>query len=192
MKELKTIFAKIEKDKEELKLKVQKIFTKIRNTLNDREDKLLLDIDNLYNTNYLNEHIIKKGEKLPNQIQLFLEKGRIISKEWNNNNDNNLCSYINDCVNIENNIKYIDIIIEKVKLFNKKDNDIIEFIPKEESFNKFLNSINSFGEVKCRSIYYRFRECPNNISIYRTYTLKGKNKNILVKTGKGGTYMGTI
>ena len=35
---LKTIFEKINKNKEELKLKVQKIFTIIRNELNNRED----------------------------------------------------------------------------------------------------------------------------------------------------------
>ena len=194
MKELKSLFTQIEKDKEGLKLKVQQIFTKIRNTLNDREDKLLLDIDNLYNSKYLDENIIKKGEKLPNQIKLFLEKGRIISKELNNNSDNNLCSYINDCVDIENNIKYIDIIIEKVKQFNKKDNSIIEFMPKGESFNKFLISLNSFGEIQCNSLdsLFRFRECPKEIDSHRSYILKGKNKNILVKTGKGGSYMGTI
>ena len=45
---LKDIFDKIEKDKEDLKLKVQNIFTKIRNVLNDWENQLLLDIDNIY------------------------------------------------------------------------------------------------------------------------------------------------
>ena len=45
MKELKELFQKI--DKENLKLEVQKILTNIRNAINDREDKLLLDIDNL-------------------------------------------------------------------------------------------------------------------------------------------------
>ena len=102
MKELKSIFVKIEKDKEDLKLKVQKIFTKIRNILNNREDKLLLDIDNLYNSKYLDQDLIKKAEKLPNQIRLSLEKGKTINKQWNNNEDN-LYSYINDCINIENN-----------------------------------------------------------------------------------------
>ena len=34
----------------------------------DREDKLLLDIDNLYNSIYLDEDIIRKGEKLPNKL----------------------------------------------------------------------------------------------------------------------------
>ena len=37
MKQLKEFFEKIDKDKEDLKLKVQNIFTKIRNALNDRE-----------------------------------------------------------------------------------------------------------------------------------------------------------
>ena len=39
-KELKELFEKAEKDKEELKQKVQKAFTKIRTALNEREDKL--------------------------------------------------------------------------------------------------------------------------------------------------------
>ena len=74
MKELKEIFKKIEKDKEELKLEVQKIFTKIRNNINDREDKLLLDIDNLFNDKFINDDIINKGEKLPKKINSSLEK----------------------------------------------------------------------------------------------------------------------
>ena len=37
MNELKEIFEKIEKEKDDLKLKIQNIFTKIRNILNERE-----------------------------------------------------------------------------------------------------------------------------------------------------------
>ena len=83
---LKEIFEKIEKDKENLKLKVQNLFTKIRTIINEREDQLLKEIDNLYNEKLFNEEIIKKGEKLPKQIQLSLEKGKLIDKEWDNNN----------------------------------------------------------------------------------------------------------
>ena len=46
----------LNKSKEDLKLKVQEIFTKIRNTLNEKEDQLLLDIDNKYD----NKNILKK------------------------------------------------------------------------------------------------------------------------------------
>ena len=52
IKELKIIFDKIEKNKEELKTNIQKIFTKLRNVLNDRDDKLLTEVDNKYNEFY--------------------------------------------------------------------------------------------------------------------------------------------
>ena len=39
------MFEKINNKKEELKLYVQKIFTKLRTALNEREDELLLSID---------------------------------------------------------------------------------------------------------------------------------------------------
>ena len=105
LNELKEIIQKIEKDKEELKLEVQKIFTKIRNAINDREDELLLEIDNLYNNKIANDDIINKGEKFPKRIKVLLVKGKSINKEWDNNNLN---SYLNDCINIENNIKIIN------------------------------------------------------------------------------------
>ena len=83
---LKELFEEINKNKEDLKLKVQEIFTKIRNALNEKEDKLLLDIDEYYNKTYFKEDIIKKSEKLPNKIKKSIEKGKIIFKEWNENN----------------------------------------------------------------------------------------------------------
>ena len=77
-------------------MEIQKIFTKIRNAINDREDELLLKIDNIFNDKYLNEDIIKKGEKLPKQIKLYLDKGKEINKEWD---EDNLNLYIYDCIN---------------------------------------------------------------------------------------------
>ena len=86
MEKLRIIFQKIDKDKEDLKLEIQNIFTKIRNALNNREDELLLQIDNIYNDKFFNENIIKEGEKLPKKIKFSLEKGKLIDKEWDNNN----------------------------------------------------------------------------------------------------------
>ena len=114
--ELKNIFQKIEKSKEDLMIKIQNTFTKIRNAINERENKLLLELDDLFKTKYFNENLIKKGEKLPKQIKTSLERGKLIDKEWDNNNLN---SYINDCINIENNIKNINIINESIKKCNK-------------------------------------------------------------------------
>ena len=67
---LKIIYEKINSNKEKLKEDVQKIFTKIRNSVNNREDEILLEIDK-----YLKEDLIKKAEKLPIQINLSLEIG---------------------------------------------------------------------------------------------------------------------
>ena len=86
IKELKTIFNKINENKEELKTKIQNIFTKIRTTLNEREDELLLEVDNKYNDIFCNEDIIKESEKLPNKIKISLEKGKLINNEWNEDN----------------------------------------------------------------------------------------------------------
>ena len=57
--ELNKIFEEINKNKEELKLKIQTIFTKLRNALNEKEDKLLLDIDKEYDNKYFKLKIKK-------------------------------------------------------------------------------------------------------------------------------------
>ena len=186
IKKLKDIFEQIEKDKNDLKIKIQNIFTKIRNVINEREEKLIKEIDNLYNSNYFNEDIIKKGEKLPKQIKLSLEKGKLIDKEWDNDN---LCTYINDCINIENGIKNINIINENINKFKANNKQKIEFIPKEEEFNKFLEILNSFGKIYLNS--FKFKECPQNIKEDRAYSLSGENNNIMTKI-RNRQWTGTI
>jgi len=184
---LKDIFDKIEKDKKDLKIKVQNIFTKIRNVLNDRENQLLLKIDNIYNDKYFNEDIIKKGEKFPRQIKLSLEKGKLIDKECDNNN---LYSFINDCINIENNIKVINIINQNINKFKINNQIKINFSPNENSFKNYLENLNSFGKIYY-NWNYQFKECPKNINNNRAYSLSGENNNIITKTGPNG-WMGTI
>ena len=145
IKELKIIFNKINENKEELKTKIQNIFTKIRTTLNEREDELLLEVDNKYNNIFCNEDIIKESEKLPNKIKLSLEKWKLINNEWNE--DNKLSSIINDCINIEDNIKNINIInhnIKKCKI-NKEIN--IQFNIKTEYFDNYIKSIKLLGQI---------------------------------------------
>jgi hypothetical protein len=178
LKELKELFQIIEKDKENLKFEVQKIFTNIRNTINEREDKLIEEIDNIYKVKYFDEDIIKNWEKLPKQIKLSLEKGKLIDKEWDNNN---LYSYINDCINIENNIKKINVISENSNKFKNNKNIKIEFYPKEETFNQFLETINSFGKINLNS--FKFKQCPKNINNNRAYSVSGEQNNIITKIG---------
>ena len=92
---------KIDNNKEELKLTIQNIFTKLRNEINNREDQILLEVDNKYNDKCNNDDILKQGEKLPNKIKLSLDKGKKLNIE---NQKIKLSSLLHDCLNIENNI----------------------------------------------------------------------------------------
>ena len=97
--ELKKIFEIINKNKEELKMKIYQIFTEIRTLLNKREDELLSGIDKLFDELYFKEELINESEKLPNKIKINIEKAKEIN--INNNVINNLNYIINDCINIK-------------------------------------------------------------------------------------------
>ena len=81
--ELKIIFEKINKNEEELKKSVQAIITKLRNEINEREDKIFVDIEKKFEELFFNEKLIKEREKLPNKIKINLEKGKMDENERN-------------------------------------------------------------------------------------------------------------
>ena len=180
--DFKASFEDIIKNKESLKLKIQKIFTKIRNTLNDREDQLLLEVDEQFNNMFLKEDILKEYEKLPNKIKALLEEGKRINEKLKNNNLN---LFINNCIYIENNINNIFTINEKIKNFSVKNNIKINFEPEEDNINKILEKIKSFGKIcNIKSIsHFKFNKCPINISKNKAYAVKGEKDNIITKTG---------
>ena len=141
--ELKKLFEIIENNKEALKLKVQKIFTKIRNVLKEREDELLFEIDNIFQNLYFNKDFIKEGEGLPEKIKISLENGKKIDKDWNNDK---LKLMINNCIVIENNISYIKDIDKLLKKYNSIKYDI-KFTPENNEFEEFLKKIKNFGKI---------------------------------------------
>ena len=49
---------------------------------------------------------------MPNKIKISLEKGKTLDKDWN---DNEINCVINDCINIENNIKDINLINQNIQ-----------------------------------------------------------------------------
>ena len=158
IKEIKIIFDKIEERKEQLKLKIQNIFTKIRTALNEREDELLSEVDNKFNENFGNDDIIKESEKLPNKIKISLKKGKLI-KDWDD--DNKLGSILNDCIDIEENISKINIINDNIKKY-KINNDIgIELKIDNEYVDNLLKTIKTLGNI-------------NNSSEFDTLILKEK------------------
>ena len=192
MKKLKLIFQAIKKNKEQMKSDIRDIFIIIKNTIEERERELLLEIDNYFNSKYFDEGIIKKVEKLPEQIILSIKKGHAIDKEWD---DDNLRSYINECIKIENTINNINIINDNINKFNENHEIKIDFSPKDNQFDIFLDTIKQFGKINY-TIYqankYSFRDCPINIIENKKYILTGFHKNILTKIGADGVWMGTI
>ena len=146
IKELKNIFNIMNDSKDKIKKEVQMIFSKLKTELDSREDKLYNEIDKKFDELFFKEEFIKESEKLPNLVQKLLEKGKIEEKDWADKN--NLNKLINECINIENAIKKIDNIYDKVKTFNSNKEIEVEFNPKDEEIEKkLLKEIKNFGKV---------------------------------------------
>jgi len=134
----------MDEKKEIIKNEIQKTFTKIRNALNDKEDELLLQVDEKFEKLLTKSENFKGCEKLSNKIKISLEKGKLIDKEWND--DNKLNSYINDCINIENNLKEINNINESIKKYKSNKNIEIKIHIEENKINRILETIARLGK----------------------------------------------
>ena len=148
--------------KEEIKLNIQKTFTKIRNTLNKREDELLKEVEVQYNHIYCKEDVIRESEKLPNKIKIALEKTKLINNKCND--ESKISSMINYCIDIEDNIKKIESINNNIEKCKSNSDIIIEFRPKEENIDNFIQNIKSFGNL-----------LNPNIENLDSFILKNKN-----------------
>ena len=193
---LKDIYDDVYKEKEELKLYIQKIFKEIKNNINIREKQLMLEIENQFNDVFCNEDIVKESENLPDKIKNCLEKGHNVNKRWNMKNTE-LNILINECLVIEKIINEINIINNNIKKLDTNYNTRIRFKPETEEIKLFNENIKNFGEIYQIKNYfnYSFKPYPLNITMLekRLYQISGENdsKNILTKTGPDG-WMGTI
>ena len=147
IKELNLNYEKIETNKETTKKEIQKIFTEIRNILNNREDELLQKIDSKYNNLFIKDKLVKKSEKLNNKINESLEKGKLIinSNDWND--DIKCISLVNDSINIEKIINDIKIIEKSIENCYLNKNSIIIFDDRDVEKTKEI--LNEFGEIIC-------------------------------------------
>jgi len=144
--ELKNMFEKIKENKEELKTKIQNIFTEIRTKINEREDMILLEVDQVYDKTYIGDDAITIIDKLPNKIKTSLEKGKITDEEWQD--ENKLSSLIHECLNIENNIISINLINNIIKESENNMKNKIRFYPEEKNdINKILSNLFNFGKL---------------------------------------------
>ena len=174
IKELTATFKKIDEKKEKLKLGVRNLFVKIRKELNQREDTLLLEIDTKFNELYFGEDLKKESEKLSNLIKQSLENGKIKENDWDD--EKKLNKLVNDCIKIENNIKDINIIYDKIKKFNSNKELEFEIIPKDNKIlEKFENiKILTKNEIKSKKIIDKLDSELNIIGIIEEDELRNK------------------
>ena len=175
--ELKKIFEIINKNKEELKMKIYQIFTEIRTLLNKREDELLSGIDKLFDELYFKEELINESEKLPNKIKINIEKAKEIN--INNNVINNLNYIINDCINIENFIKYINNINKNIEKSIESINTNIIFNNNKEKELKEI--INLFGKIELQKDY-----------LYKDFNIQNKEPFLKLNIHNGYVHCLTI
>ena len=157
--ELKDMFEKIKENKDELKVKIQNIFTEIRNKINEREDMILLEVDQIYDNTYIRDNTIKEIDNFPNKIKHSIEKGKLTEEEWQDRNK--LSSIIHDCLNIEKNILSINLINNIIKQSKNNMKTKIKFYPEEKNdINKILSNIFYFGKVYKENSLDDFNENP--------------------------------
>ena len=155
------------------------MFADLRNKINEKENEIIAKIK--INKLIIKEDFLKISENLPNKINKLLKQGKLISNDWK---DEELISSINDCIQIENNIKDINKIKEKIRKINSK-NITIKFcrnVDIEEIYFDILN----FGDIiyKKYNCKYSFRYCPETIDQNKKDEILGNNQNIINKIGK--------
>ena len=121
---------------------------------------------------------MKKYHNLPSKIKITLDKGKLIDKEWN---DKNLISFMNDSLNIENNIRNILMANEDLEKYNSKKIYSIKYKTQNKEIDELIEKIKSFNDVYYT---YEFAKCPLEALEDEKYLLSGEMENIVTKPGK--------
>ena len=108
--QIQKLYEEKNKEKQNLKIQIQNLFTKLRSELNQREEELLLKVDKSYEEYTLvSEVLIQRSRNLPKNVKISLETGKeMITKKLDKQDKSIL--FINNCLDIKMNIKDINFI----------------------------------------------------------------------------------
>ena len=121
----KSMTQELTKKKEELILEIQKVFTKIRTIINEREDKLLSEVEEIYKNNFYDEKIMKESEKLPLKVKNSLDSIEALNRI--KNKEDELSSEINYYIEFEDNMNKIEEINKTIDKCNSNNGIKISF-----------------------------------------------------------------
>ena len=184
---LKQAYKEISDKKEKLKIRIQKFFTKIRNEINKREDQLLLIVEQVYENYFFNKNFSKDIDKIENKLNLSINKGMLISNEYNND-EINFISLINDCILIEDCIKEINYLKENYEKYEKNETLAIDLKLKEEEIN-FLNNIKNLGNIYTNNFFFKFKFFIDEYNYTnRKYIIIGEKENVAKKMAEDNQF----
>ena len=184
---LKQAYKEISDKKEKLKIRIQKFFTKIRNEINKREDQLLLIVEQVYENYFFNKNLSKDIDKIENKLNLSINKGMLVSNEYNND-EINFISLINDCILIEDCIKEINYLKENYEKYEKNETLSIDLKLKEEEIN-FLNNIKNLGNIYTNNFFFKFKFFIDEYNYTnRKYIIIGEKENVAKKMAEDNQF----
>ena len=141
----KNIYIKLKDIKEDLKTKIRQTMENIRGKINQREDELFSTLETLHNKLCPTEKEMNDYENIPKQINEILEKSKDIYKKADN--AFLLNSYMEDCINIENYSRDIQLMVDSMnKLIQNSEKKVI-YSFQEAGINKINNDIKSIGRI---------------------------------------------
>jgi hypothetical protein len=181
LNELQSNFYKFN-NKDDLIENIKNIFTEIKKELIRREKEILIEVDSLFEDLLLKE--IQKYEKIPKIIKGLLNKSKTNLDLLND--ERYLAKSINNCIDIEQNIKLIENKLKKMNdnITRNNNYNIYNFHPEIKALGKLLVKIKRFGYIYSNII--KFKECPYDIDIKKKYEIKNDNGNIVKKIGEDG------
>ena len=171
---LRRAYEEISGKKEKLKIRIQKLFTKIRNDINKREDKLLFQVEEIFEKYFFKKNLKKNIDNIINQINISFTKGKIVLNNFNNN-DINLISLINDYIIIEDCINNMNLIKENLKNYEKNKIMKIDLRLNEEEIN-FLINIKNLGNIYTTDFIFNLKNNFEELND-RKYIVMGEKDN---------------
>ena len=124
-------------------MEIQKVFTNLRNALNNREDQILTQVEEVYKKVYFDDSIIKQSEKLNEKVKKCLESVNKL-----NDIKNELNYEIYYYIEFSNELNKINELNQKMIKCNS-NNIKITF---EFNINELENIIKKFGNINQNEI----------------------------------------